>query len=194
MFHKTRGYHNKFDSTKSLKVCYWYFRTPQCGWMEHRLKGTQFYVQKRIAPRAICYNPPLVCDKLLEAPTFIRRVYLFSLQLWKVGNVIFLIESEFSQGPTIELIWSFLLNAMSVHTIWKFSEKKFYSSVVQKQTMYNYWNIYDIITVRIEYLMNKYISRALCFIHDTGLILDLRPANERLHYFLTMSLIGWAQP
>ena len=27
----------------------------------------------------------------------------------------------------------------------------------------------------------------------TGLILDVRPANERRHYFVTMSLIGWAQ-
>ena len=28
---------------------------------------------------------------------------------------------------------------------------------------------------------------------DTGLILGLRPANERRHYFVTTSLIGWAQ-
>ena len=28
---------------------------------------------------------------------------------------------------------------------------------------------------------------------DAGLILGLRPANERRHYFVTMSLIGWAQ-
>ena len=27
----------------------------------------------------------------------------------------------------------------------------------------------------------------------TGLILDLRPANERQSYFVTTSLIGWAQ-
>ena len=26
-----------------------------------------------------------------------------------------------------------------------------------------------------------------------GLILGLRPANERRHYFVTPSLIGWAQ-
>ena len=28
---------------------------------------------------------------------------------------------------------------------------------------------------------------------NTGLILGLRPANERWRYFVTMSLIGWAQ-
>ena len=27
----------------------------------------------------------------------------------------------------------------------------------------------------------------------TGLILDLRPANERWCYFVTTSLVGWAQ-
>ena len=27
----------------------------------------------------------------------------------------------------------------------------------------------------------------------TGLILGSNPANERQHYFVTMSLIGWAQ-
>ena len=30
-------------------------------------------------------------------------------------------------------------------------------------------------------------------IHSTGLILALRPANERRRYFVTTSLIGWAQ-
>ena len=29
--------------------------------------------------------------------------------------------------------------------------------------------------------------------HDTGLILGLRPANERRRYFVTTSLNGWAQ-
>ena len=30
-------------------------------------------------------------------------------------------------------------------------------------------------------------------VHDTGLILGLRRANERQCYFVTESLIGWAQ-
>ena len=29
--------------------------------------------------------------------------------------------------------------------------------------------------------------------YDAGLILGLRPANERRRYFVTTSLIGWAQ-
>ena len=28
---------------------------------------------------------------------------------------------------------------------------------------------------------------------NAGLILGFHPANERLHYFVTMSLIGWVQ-
>ena len=31
------------------------------------------------------------------------------------------------------------------------------------------------------------------YISYTGLILGLRPANERRRYFVTTSLIGWAQ-
>ena len=31
------------------------------------------------------------------------------------------------------------------------------------------------------------------FDDDTGLILGLRPANERRRYFVTTSLIGWVQ-
>ena len=30
-------------------------------------------------------------------------------------------------------------------------------------------------------------------LHISGLILGLRPANERRRYFVTTSLIGWAQ-
>ena len=34
---------------------------------------------------------------------------------------------------------------------------------------------------------------ALTGIYITGLILGLRPTNERRRYFVTTSLIGWAQ-
>ena len=44
-------------STKCQRVCYWYFKISQCGCMAHGWKYIQFYVQKHIAPRAICYNP-----------------------------------------------------------------------------------------------------------------------------------------
>ena len=33
----------------------------------------------------------------------------------------------------------------------------------------------------------------LRFVQETGLILGLRPANERRRYFVTTSLIGWVQ-
>ena len=31
------------------------------------------------------------------------------------------------------------------------------------------------------------------YIYNTGMILDLRSANERRRYKVTLSLIGWAQ-
>ena len=44
--------------------------------MEHGLKYITFYVQKHIAPLAVCYNLPLVCDKPLEVPAFVKLVYI----------------------------------------------------------------------------------------------------------------------
>ena len=53
---------------KIFGVCYWCVEIPQCVYMEYGLKHITFYVQKQIAPLAMCYNPPLVRDKLLGAP------------------------------------------------------------------------------------------------------------------------------
>ena len=60
---------------------YWYVKIPQCGYMEHGFKDIAYYVHKRIVPRAVCYNFPLVRDKPLGAPAFVRRVYFFSFHL-----------------------------------------------------------------------------------------------------------------
>ena len=38
---------------------YWYVKIPQFGYMGHRLKDIAFYVQKRTAHWAVCYNFPL---------------------------------------------------------------------------------------------------------------------------------------
>ena len=44
--------------------------------MEHGSKHITFYVQKHIASLAMCYNPPLVRDKSIGAPVFVKLVYL----------------------------------------------------------------------------------------------------------------------
>ena len=69
------GYHNQFDFMKSLELYYWYINLPQCGYVEHGLKYITFYVQKHIAPLAICCNLPLVRDKPLGASAFVGPVY-----------------------------------------------------------------------------------------------------------------------
>ena len=56
---KRGGYYKTFDSTKSLGVCYWCVKIPQCGYMEHGLKLT-FYVQKHVVALDKCHNPALV--------------------------------------------------------------------------------------------------------------------------------------
>ena len=54
---------------------YWYVKISQCGNMEHGLKDLAFYVQKHIASWAVCNNFPLVRDKPLGVPVFVRLVY-----------------------------------------------------------------------------------------------------------------------
>ena len=75
LLYKTWGYYNKCDSTKSLGVCYWCVRIPQCGYMVHGLKLKAFYVQKHITVLAWCHNPALVCDNPLGAPAYVKLVY-----------------------------------------------------------------------------------------------------------------------
>ena len=46
LLYKTWGYHNKFESLKSFRVCYWYVKMPWCGCVEHGLEYITFYVEK----------------------------------------------------------------------------------------------------------------------------------------------------
>ena len=55
---------------------YWYIKIPQWRYMDHGLKDIAFYVKKQIAPRAVCYNYPLVYDKPLGTPAYVRVVYM----------------------------------------------------------------------------------------------------------------------
>ena len=73
--YKTWGYYNNFDSMRSLGVCYWCVKIPQCGYMEHGIKDIAFYVQKHITPCTVCHNFSLVCDKPLVVPASVKRVY-----------------------------------------------------------------------------------------------------------------------
>ena len=68
-------YNNKFDSMKSLGVCYWCVKIPHRGYMEHVFKHITFYDHKHIAALAMCHNPGLVRDKPLGVPTSVKLVY-----------------------------------------------------------------------------------------------------------------------
>ena len=52
-----------------------YHKLPQCGYMEPELKYIAFYVKKQMAHHAVCYNFPLVRDRQLGMPAFMRLVY-----------------------------------------------------------------------------------------------------------------------
>ena len=75
LLYKMWQYYNKFDSPKSLGVCYWCVKILQYRYMEHGLKHSTFYFQKHIEALAMCYNPALVRDKPLEVPAPVKLVY-----------------------------------------------------------------------------------------------------------------------
>ena len=74
LLYKTWWYYNKFDSTKSLGVCYLRVKIPQCRYMEHGSKHITFYVQKHIAALAMCYDPAPAFDKSLGVPASVKLV------------------------------------------------------------------------------------------------------------------------
>ena len=53
-------------------------------------------------------------------------------------------------------------------------------------------SLYLICNLHFSMLWYFYICNC-CAVYNTGLILGLCPANERWRYFVTTSLIGWAQ-
>ena len=71
LLYKTWGYYNKFYSTKSLRVYYWYVKILQ--WHGVWIKKCCLLCSKTYG--AMDYNPLLLCDIPLRAPTFVRLVY-----------------------------------------------------------------------------------------------------------------------
>ena len=68
--------------------CYWYVKVPQCKYMEHGLEYITFYVKKYMASLQVCCGLPLVRDKQLGAPAFVKLGYYteFSFVGWEVTS------------------------------------------------------------------------------------------------------------
>ena len=75
LLYKTWGYYNKFESMKSLGVCYQYIKMPRCGCVEHGLRYNTLYVWNHRVPLAVC-SAPLVRDGPLGVPEFLWLVFL----------------------------------------------------------------------------------------------------------------------
>ena len=69
----------------SLGVRYWYLKILQCRYMENGLLYITFYVQKHMAPLGVCSGLPLVQDKPLGEPTFVKLTY-YELTHWTLGD------------------------------------------------------------------------------------------------------------
>ena len=78
LLYKTCGYHKKWLYAIYGGTYYGYVKIWQCGYMEHGLKYIAFCVKKKhIAHKTVCYNFPLVHDKPLGTPAFVKLVYSF---------------------------------------------------------------------------------------------------------------------
>ena len=72
---------------KSVGVCYWYVKIPQCMYTERRLEYITFYVKKKHkAPLAVCSNSPLVRDGPLGVLSFVRFAYCYIWHVWNTVN------------------------------------------------------------------------------------------------------------
>ena len=60
---------------ESMGVHYWYVKMALGGCVEHWLEYITFYVQKYIAHLVACSGHPLVCDRPLGAPAFVKLTY-----------------------------------------------------------------------------------------------------------------------
>ena len=67
---------------KSLGVCYWYVKIPQCEYMEHGLEYITFYVQKHMAPLAVCSGSPVGLWRAARGAR-ICVICLLQSQKWK---------------------------------------------------------------------------------------------------------------
>ena len=76
------------------------------------------------------------------------------------------------------LCWNILVSAPEVFTLDELQDEN--ESVFSFECIAHYSNG--------TWLCNLLYGR-----QETGLILGLRPANERCRYFVTTTLIGWAQ-
>ena len=65
---------------KSLGVCYWCGKIPQCGYMEHGLKDIAFYVQKHITLHS-CHNFPAGLWQAARYTRILKWVYYGNISL-----------------------------------------------------------------------------------------------------------------
>ena len=107
-FTKHWGDYNKFDSMKSLRVCCWYVRIPQCGYMEHGLKDVVFLCSKyTYSAMSNCYNALLVHDMPLWAPAFLGLVYQVTLGNWGTYRFWSGFRNHHCHDPPLPMEWFF---------------------------------------------------------------------------------------
>ena len=164
LLHKTWGYYNIFDSKKSMGAYYWYFKIPQCGYVEHWLKNIAFYVQKHIAHHAVWYNFALVCDKPLGVPVFMRLVYWLCCWLYrdcKCGR-LFRTASEIGHSSHLVAVTCKYKKLVYFTILWRL--------------VYAYVTIRCFIVVWLRFLVRKY-SNEHRVIHDYGLCAMVKTAQ-----------------
>ena len=104
----------------------------------------------------------------------------------------------YEQTPLQEIVFNCeILNNTNMVLLWAYPMSKPQGFNVQ-------WKVIILLEIQIRktFVMNLYTTRyvsphiwqtSTLSTQNTGLILGLHPANERRHYFVTTSLIGWEQ-
>ena len=82
LLYKTWGFYNKFESMKSLGLCYWYVKMPRCGCVEYGLEYITFYVQKHITPLVALFWFPAGSRRVVRGARICETALLWIWRDW----------------------------------------------------------------------------------------------------------------
>ena len=112
LLYKTWGYHNKFESMKSLggTCMYWYVKMPPCGCVEHGLENTciTFYVLKHIAHLATLFWFSTGSRRALAVPAFVEIPFRV-----KIDDFLSPVTLKFDRWSW-KIMWRILLQALCI--------------------------------------------------------------------------------
>ena len=131
LLYKREGFTTNW-TLQNHRGCYWCVKIPQYGYMDHGSKHITFHFKNHLAFLAMCYWPPLVCDKLLRAPATVKLVY--SIQISKSLLRKFSTIPFFREMKIIYIVYIFRLFYVCIN-----NECVRFLNTVYRQALYQWW-------------------------------------------------------